>query len=68
MLQQTRVDDALIVGMHLGNFGELKVAVAVKNISQEKGIISLGCMFLDITQEEMDTISSYLEKINRLTG
>lgn len=68
MLQQTKVDDALIVAMHLGNFGELKVAVAVKNVTQEKGIISMGCMFLDITKSEMETIRNYLDKIARLTG
>lgn len=68
MLKNTQVDDALIVAMNLGNFGELKVAVAVKNITMEKGIISLGCMFLDITKDEMRTINDYLEKLNRLTG
>lgn len=68
MLKHTKVDDALIVAMNLGKLGELKVAVAVKNISLEKGIISLGCMFLDITKDEMETINKYLEKLNRLTG
>lgn len=68
MLQQTKVDDALIVAMNLGTFGELKVAIAVKNISHEKGIMSLGCMFLDITKEEMKTIRDYLNKIARLTA
>jgi len=68
MLKDTKVDDALIVAMNLGKLGDLKVAVAVKNVSLEKGIISLGCMFLDITKEEMATINKYLEKLNRLTG
>lgn len=67
LLQRTKVDDALIVAMNLGNEGVLKVAVAVKNITLEKGIINLGCMFLDITKEEMTTIQSYLERISRLT-
>lgn len=67
MLQKTKVDDALIVAMNLGNFGVLKVAIAVKNISLEKGIISLGCLFLDITKDEMRTVQQYLDKINRLT-
>lgn len=66
-IHQTKVDDALIVAMNLGNFGELKIAIAVKNISLEKGIISMGCMFLDISKKEMSTIQSYLEKIHRLT-
>ena len=67
-LKDINVDDALIVAMNLGSFGELKVAIAVKNISLEKGIISLGCMFLDISKEELATILKYLEKINRLVG
>jgi len=66
VLQQTKVDDALIVSMNLGSVGELKVAIAVKNISLEKGIMSLGCMFLDITKDELTTIRKYLDKINRL--
>lgn len=65
--QRTKVDDALIVAMNLGSLGELKVAVAVKNISHDKGIISMGCMFLDITKDEMNTIRDYLNKIARLT-
>lgn len=67
MLKNTKVDDALIVAMNLGNNGELKIAVAVKNITLVKGIMSLGCMFLDITKEEMATIRNYIEKISRLT-
>lgn len=67
-LQQLKIDDALIVAMNLGGIGEQKVAVAVKNISLDKGIISLGCMFLDITKQEMATIQKYLDKISRLTG
>jgi hypothetical protein len=65
-LKDINVDDALIVAMNLGSSGELKVAIAVKNISLDKGIISLGCMFLDISKEELATILKYLEKINRL--
>lgn len=68
MLKNTKVDDALIVAMNLGNEGVLKVAIAVKNITMQKGIISFGCMFLDISQEEMESIQSYLEKISRLTA
>ncbi|QGY40059.1 flagellar brake protein [Pseudodesulfovibrio cashew] len=65
VLRQTRVDDALIVAMNLGSLGELKVAVAVKNLSREKGIMTMGCMFLDISKEEMGTIREYLDKISR---
>ncbi|QJB55593.1 flagellar brake protein [Pseudodesulfovibrio sp. zrk46] len=68
LIQRLKVDDALIVSMNLGNFGEMKVAIAIKNISHEKGIVSLGCMFLDITKDEMATIQGYLEKIARLTS
>ncbi|CCH49178.1 flagellar brake domain-containing protein [Pseudodesulfovibrio piezophilus] len=67
-LSQTQVDDALIVAMDLGKFGELKVAVGVKNLSHEKGILTLGCMFLDITKAEMEMVRGYLEKRARLTG
>lgn len=68
MLKNAKVDDALIVGMNLGNEGQLKVAIAVKNITMEKGIVSFGCMFLDISKEEMSAIQNYLEKISRLTA
>lgn len=68
MLHQTKVDDALIVAMHLGTYGELKVAVVVKNVAKEKGLISMGCMFLDISKEEMATIQKYLDKISRHTS
>lgn len=67
MLQQAKVDDALIVAMNLGNAGTLKVAVAVKNITLEKGIINMGCMFLDISKSEMSIIQEYLDRISRLT-
>lgn len=66
-IKNTQVDDALIVAMNLGSLGELKVAVAVKNIQQEKGIISFGCMFLDISDNEMQAIQKYLDKLSRLT-
>lgn len=68
LLRHTKVDDALIVAMNLGKFGELKVAIAIKNISHDKGILSMGCMFLDITKDEMSTIRNYLNKIARLTA
>jgi len=67
-LRNTKVDDALIATMNLGSQGEMKVAVAVKNIQQEKGIISLGCMFLDITDKETIAIQKYLDKLSRLTN
>ncbi|MBC15989.1 conserved protein of unknown function [Pseudodesulfovibrio profundus] len=68
VLRNTKVDDALIATMNLGSLGELKVAVAVKNIQQEKGIISLGCMFLDITDKETNAIQKYLDKLSRHTN
>lgn len=67
ILTNTKVDDALIVSMNLGKAGELKLAVAVKNIFREKGIVYFGCMFLDISKQEMATINTYLDKLSRLT-
>lgn len=67
MLTNTNVDDALIVSMNLGKEGELKAAVAVKNIVKEKGIVTFGCMFLDISKQEMASIRTYLDKIASLS-
>lgn len=57
----------MLVAMQLGSFGTLKVPVVVKNIVKEKGNIHFGCMFLDISEEEQERITRYVDKIERLS-
>lgn len=67
MLKNTKVDDTMVVSMSLGTRGMLKVPVAVRNMTLKKGIIYMGCMFLDIRPDEVDLIQQYRDKIQRLT-
>lgn len=66
-LSQAKVGDTMVITMTLGKYGTIKTPVALRNISTEKGIISMGAMFLDITEDEVAIIRQYLEKIERLT-
>lgn len=66
-LQKTKVDDTMVVTFNLGAQASLKLPVAIRNTSIKKGIITLGCMFLDIRKDEIDAIHEYLDKISRLT-
>lgn len=66
-LSRTRVDDAMLVSMNLGNDGMVKLPIAVRNVSLKKGVLNLGTMFLDIQKEETQLIQNYLDKIERLT-
>ena len=66
-LKTTKVGDTLVVSMTLGHFGTLKLPIAVRNLSREKGIMSMGAMFLDISKEEVGIIQKYLDKIARFT-
>jgi len=67
MLKATKVDDTMVVSMSLGTHGMLKLPIAVRNISLEKGIIYMGSMYLDIHKSEEKLIQKYLDKIQRLT-
>jgi len=67
LLKKTSVDDTMVVSMNLGHYGMLKLPVAVRNKSLQKGIISMGTMFLDIRKDEVDLIQKYLDKVARLT-
>lgn len=66
-IRKTRVGEAMIVSMTLGQNGPLKLPFAVRNISQEQGILSMGAQFLDITADEVKAINSYLDKIRTYT-
>jgi c-di-GMP-binding flagellar brake protein YcgR len=63
----TRVDDTMVVAFSLGPEEALKLPLAVRNIKRERGILTLGTMFLDLNSEEEDAISKHLEKVKRLT-
>lgn len=67
MLKTTKVDDTMVVSMSLGTYGMLKIPIAVRNISLQKGIIYMGSMFLDIRPGEVELIKQYQDKIQRLT-
>lgn len=66
MLTHTKVDDTMVVSLNLGSDGMLKIPVAVRNKTLKKGIIYMGCMFLDIRPDEIDLIHKYQNKIQRL--
>lgn len=64
-LTQTKVGETMAISMTLGNFGTIKTPVAIRNTEIEKGIITMGAMFLDIQQEEVAIIRQYLDKLER---
>lgn len=66
-LAQTKVGETMIISMTLGHYGQLKLPIAIRNLSLEKGILSLGAQFLDINKDEMAVINKYLEKIAKFT-
>lgn len=66
-ISTTQVDDTLFVVMNLGADGTLKLPIVVRNIKREKGILTLGAMFLDITKEEEKRIVKYLARVQRHT-
>ncbi|MBG0790521.1 MAG: flagellar brake protein [Desulfovibrionaceae bacterium] len=66
-ISATGVDDTVVVAFNLGEEGALKLPMAVRNIKREKGIITLGGMFLDMLDKEEKAIGEYLEKVQRLT-
>lgn len=61
------VGQDMLVAMQLGNLGTLKLPIAVKNVSKEKGTLRFGSMFLDINEEERELLVRYVEKIERLS-
>lgn len=63
----TKVDETMMVSMTLGHFGTLKLPIAIRNLSLEKGILSIGGMFLDIKKDEVKIINQYLEKMARFS-
>jgi len=67
ILKKTKVDDTMVISMTLGSDGQLKLPVAVRNLSVEKGIIYMGAMYLDIRKDEEELITKYLDRIQRLT-
>lgn len=66
-LSATRVDDTMVVAFSLGAEGLLKLPLAVRNIKRERGILTLGAMFLDLNSNEEKAIGKHLEKVRRLT-
>ena len=57
----------MLVTFSLGTEGVFKLPLAVRNVKKEKGIITLGTMFLDLSQDEEKAIEVHLEKMMRLT-
>lgn len=66
-LTKTDVGDSMVITMTLGRLGTITTPIAVRNISSEKGIITIGAMFLDISDDEVAIIQQYLDKLERLT-
>jgi len=66
-LNNVDVDDDMLVAMQLGSLGTIKLPIAIKNISKEKGTVRFGSMFLDISDEERSLLIRYVEKIERLS-
>lgn len=65
-LADTQVGDTMVISMTLGHQGSLKLPIAVRNLSLEKGILSMGAMFLDINKNEVAILNQYLAKITKL--
>jgi len=61
------VDDTMMVSVSLGAEGIVKFPIAARNITQKKGIITIGAMFLDMNKHEEKLINTYLERVQRLT-
>lgn len=66
-LAKTAVGETMVISMTLGHLGTIKTPITIRNRSIEKGIISMGAMFLDINKDEIAIINKYLEKLERLT-
>lgn len=66
-LNMVEVGDDMVVSMRLGNLGNIKIPVTIKNIVAKQGVLLLGCMFIDISEEEQQLISTYVERIARLS-
>lgn len=66
-LARTKVGETMVISMTLGHYGMLKLPIAIRNLTLEKGILSLGAQFLDINKSEMEVINRYLEKIAKFT-
>ena len=66
-LRDTLVDDTMVVSMSLGSFGTIKLPLVVKNVTFKQGIVTFGCMYLNIQPDEIQTIENYLEKLDRLS-
>ncbi len=66
-LARTKVGETMVVSMTLGHFGTLKLPIAIRNLSLEKGILSMGAQFLDINKNEVEIINKYLEKIAKFS-
>lgn len=62
-LARTRVGEAMVISMNLGHLGNLKLPIAIRNLTLEKGILSMGAQFLDINKNEVDIVNKYLDKI-----
>lgn len=66
-LAKTKVGEAMVVAMTMGNYGKLELPIAVRNLSLEKGILSIGAQFLDIKAKEVKVINDYLDSIAKFT-
>lgn len=66
-LTMTQVDDDMVVSFALGSLGSLKLPICVKNIETSGGVMLLGCMFVDIQEDEQQRITAYVERIAKLT-
>ncbi|GAB7022080.1 flagellar brake protein [Salidesulfovibrio brasiliensis] len=65
-LTRAQVDDDMVVSLALGNLGNLKLPIVIRNIETSHGVILLGCMFTDINEEEQQLITAYVERIAKL--
>lgn len=66
-LYSIKKDETMVISLSLGHEGALKLPIVARNIKRERGIITIGAMFLDIFKKEEDIIAKYLERVRRLT-
>lgn len=64
-IRRVSVDEELSILLDLGEFGRVKTPISIRNVRCERGILYLGSMFADLTDQERDRISLFLDELSQ---
>lgn len=64
-IRRISVDEELSLLMDLGEFGRVKTPVSIRNVNCERGVLYLGTMFTDLSDNERDKISFFVDELSQ---